>query len=97
MLRWLRCGALLAMCVALGWSDRSAADGAADFFKGRSMRFAVVYEPGGTYDLYSRLMAAHLPRHIPGSPALVVQYMPGAGDLVGTRSTSTKSRRRTAV
>src|SRR5262245_1491641 len=57
---------------------------AQDFFKGKSMRFTVVYEPGGTYDIYSRLLIAHLPRHIPGEPTIVVQYMPGAGGMVGT-------------
>jgi tripartite-type tricarboxylate transporter receptor subunit TctC len=56
------------------------------FFKGKSIRFTVVYEPGGTYDIYSRLVSAYLPRHIPGEPAVVVQYLPGAGGLVGTLS-----------
>jgi tripartite-type tricarboxylate transporter receptor subunit TctC len=55
-----------------------------DFFKGKSLSFTVVYEPGGTYDIYSRLLVAHLPRHIPGKPTIVVQYMPGAGGLTGT-------------
>jgi tripartite-type tricarboxylate transporter receptor subunit TctC len=55
------------------------------------MRFTVVYEPGGTYDLYSRLIADYLQRHIPGSPALVLQYMPGAGGLVGTLNLYEKS------
>ena len=57
-----------------------------DFFKGKSIRFTVVYEPGGTYDIYSRLFTAYLPRHIPGEPTVVVSYLPGAGGLVGTLS-----------
>jgi tripartite-type tricarboxylate transporter receptor subunit TctC len=57
---------------------------AQEFFKGKSLSFTVVYEPGGTYDLYSRLLVAHWSKHIPGNPAIVVQYMPGAGGLVGT-------------
>jgi tripartite-type tricarboxylate transporter receptor subunit TctC len=80
----LRSGALLAMMAAAAWPVRSSAQSPADFFKGKAMRFTVVYEPGGTYDLYSRLIAGYLPKHIPGSPTLVVQYMPGAGGLVGT-------------
>jgi tripartite-type tricarboxylate transporter receptor subunit TctC len=56
----------------------------ANFFRGKSLRFTVVYEPGGTYDLYSRLVIMHLQRHIPGQPTIVVQYMPGAGGMVGT-------------
>ena len=54
---------------------------APDFFKGKAMHFTVVYEPGGTYDIYSRLVITHMPRHIPGEPTMVVQYMPGAGGL----------------
>jgi tripartite-type tricarboxylate transporter receptor subunit TctC len=64
--------------------DSAGAQPAAEFFKGKAMRFTVVYEPGGTYDLYSRLIVAHLPKHIPGNPTIVVQYMPGAGGMVGT-------------
>jgi tripartite-type tricarboxylate transporter receptor subunit TctC len=60
------------------------AHSADDFFQGKSLRFTVVYDPGGTYDLYSRLIIAHLSRHIPGHPAIVIQYMPGAGGMNGT-------------
>src|SRR5262249_47500530 len=42
---------------------------------------SVGYTAGGSYDLYGRLVARHLGRHIPGSPILVVQNMPGAGSL----------------
>jgi tripartite-type tricarboxylate transporter receptor subunit TctC len=67
-------------------SQTAGAQPAEEFFKGKSMRFTVVYEPGGTYDIYSRLVVAHLPRHIPGEPTIVVQYLPGAGGMVGTLS-----------
>lgn len=60
------------------------AQSADDYFKNKSLRFTVVYNPGGTYDLYSRLVIAHLSRHIPGHPAIVIQYMPGAGGMTGT-------------
>jgi len=64
--------------------DRAGAQPAAEFFKGKTLRFIVVYEPGGTYDLYSRLVVMHLSKHIPGNPPILIQYMPGAGGLVGT-------------
>ena len=76
--------AILAAYAAIGWPSGADAQPAIDFFKGKSMRFTVVYEPGGTYDLYSRLVIAHLPRHIPGNPTIAIQYMPGAGGMVGT-------------
>jgi tripartite-type tricarboxylate transporter receptor subunit TctC len=81
--RRLHFGICVAVCSALG-SSGGHAQPANEFFKDKSMRFTVVYEPGGTYDLYSRLVIAHLTTHIPGRPSIVVQYMPGAGGMVGT-------------
>ena len=37
------------------------------------------YSAGGGYDVYSRLLARHIPQNIPGKPNAVVQNMPGAG------------------
>src|SRR3712207_4804781 len=39
------------------------------------------YTPGGSYDLYARLVARHLGRFLPGEPTVVPQNMPGAGSL----------------
>jgi tripartite-type tricarboxylate transporter receptor subunit TctC len=60
------------------------ADAVADFYRGRTVNLVVGYGPGGGYDLYARLVARHLGRHIPGNPAVVVQSMPGAGSLRAT-------------
>jgi tripartite-type tricarboxylate transporter receptor subunit TctC len=57
------------------------ADGVADFYRGRTINLVVGYGPGGGYDLCARLVARHIGRYIPGSPAVVVQNMPGAGSL----------------
>ena len=38
-------------------------------------------ERRGSYDLYGRLVARHLGKHIPGHPIVVAQNMPGAGSL----------------
>ncbi len=48
------------------------------------IRMLVGSGPGGGYDTYGRLIAAHLPRKLPGQPRIVVQNMPGAGSLVVT-------------
>jgi len=53
----------------------------ADFYKGRTVFVIVGFTPGGGYDLYARLLAQHLGKHIPGNPAVVPQNMPGAGSL----------------
>ena len=85
--------ALLAVTAGLMSCAGARAQAAEEFFRGKTLRFTVVYEPGGTYDLYSRLVIAHLPKHIPGNPAIVVQYMPGAGGMVGTVNLYEKAAR----
>jgi len=52
-----------------------------DFYRGKTVNLAVGFAPGGGYDLYARVLARHLGRHIPGQPNIVVQNMPGAGSL----------------
>jgi tripartite-type tricarboxylate transporter receptor subunit TctC len=51
----------------------------ADFYRGKTVRVVVGYGPGGSYDLYGRLAAEFLGRHIPGNPTVVAVNMPGAG------------------
>jgi tripartite-type tricarboxylate transporter receptor subunit TctC len=85
--------ALLALGIGTASITSAAAETAEDFFKGKTLRFTVVYEPGGTYDLYSRLLITHWPKHIPGAPTIVIQYMPGAGGMVGTVNLYEKAAR----
>ena len=51
------------------------------FYKGRTVELVVGTLPGGGYDLYGRLVARYLGRHIPGQPTVIVRNMPGAGHL----------------
>jgi tripartite-type tricarboxylate transporter receptor subunit TctC len=57
------------------------ADPVADFYKGKVVSLVVGYGSGGGYDVYGRLVAAHLGKYIPGNPTVLVQNMPGAGSL----------------
>jgi tripartite-type tricarboxylate transporter receptor subunit TctC len=52
-----------------------------DFYRGKTIRVVVGSEVGGGYDLYARTFAAHLRRHVPGEPTILVQNMPGGGGL----------------
>jgi tripartite-type tricarboxylate transporter receptor subunit TctC len=56
-------------------------DPVADFYRGKTVRVIVGYGPGGSYDLYGRLAAEFLGRHIPGNPTIIPVNMPGAGGL----------------
>ncbi|HSV21577.1 MAG TPA: hypothetical protein VLJ17_00960 [Xanthobacteraceae bacterium] len=53
----------------------------ADFYKGKNVELYIGYSVGGGYDLYARVLARHIGRHIPGNPTLVAKNMEGAGSL----------------
>ncbi len=59
----------------------TAPAGAADFYAGKTINLYIGQGPGGGYDLYGRLAARHLGRHLAGNPQIVPQNMPGAGGL----------------
>jgi tripartite-type tricarboxylate transporter receptor subunit TctC len=58
----------------------------ADFYRGKTIRILVGSGPGGTYDIYSRLLSKHMPRFVPGNPTLLVQPRPGAGGLIAANA-----------
>lgn len=51
---------------------------AQDFYGGKTITIVVGSAPGGSYDLYARVVARHIGKHIPGNPTFVIQNMPGA-------------------
>lgn len=67
------------------------AQGAADFYKGKTVTIIAGSSAGGGLDTYARLLGRHLGKHLPGNPNVVVQNMPGAGSLVAARYIFTKS------
>lgn len=52
------------------------------FYQGKTIRIIVGASAGGGYDTYSRTIARHIGKHIPGNPVFVVENMPGAGFLI---------------
>ena len=79
--------AIYSLCLLAGHQERIA-DVAfaqnASFYEGKTIRIIVGSESGGLYDLWARLFAKHMPKHIPGNPNMIVQNMPGAGGLTAT-------------
>ena len=57
-----------------------------DFYAGKRLTIVAGFAPGGGYDIYARLIAKHLGRHIPGNPTAIVQNMPGAGSLTAVKN-----------
>jgi tripartite-type tricarboxylate transporter receptor subunit TctC len=66
------------------WSSSALSDTAEDFYRGKTVTIVVGVGPGGGYDQYARLAGAHLGRHIPGQPNVIVQNMPGGGQTRAT-------------
>jgi tripartite-type tricarboxylate transporter receptor subunit TctC len=63
---------------------QAKADSVADFYRGKQLTMVIGYGPGGGYDIYGRVVAKYLGKHLPGSPTVVVQNMPGAGSMRAT-------------
>ena len=53
-----------------------------EFYSEKNLVIIVGAAPGGGFDTYSRIMARHIGKHIPGNPGTIVQNMPGAGNLI---------------
>ena len=50
-----------------------------DFYAGKTINVVYGGGPGGTVDLRFRATASVLRKHIPGNPAMTIEYMPGGG------------------
>jgi len=53
-----------------------------DFFHGKTIRIIVGTSPGGGFDVYSRTLARHMGKYMPGNPNFMVENMPGAGHRI---------------
>jgi hypothetical protein len=71
---------------ALGFVALAATPANAEiqFYKGRTITMIVNYPAGGPTDLEGRIVAQHLPAHIPGNPTVIVKNVGGAGGIIGS-------------
>jgi len=72
---------LSGLLLAAALTQPARADAVEDFYKDRAVTIIAGYSSGGGFDLYARVVANHLGRHIPGQPRIIVQNMPGAGSM----------------
>lgn len=70
----------------------SVADAEQDFYKGKTIRLIVGFSPGGGYDTYTRAIARHMNKYIPGQPYMLVQNMTGAGSLIAANYLYNKAK-----
>lgn len=73
--------ALAAVACSLACGVPASADSAAPFYEGKQITMLVDAEPGPAYDLFARMLVAHMGAYIPGKPTFLVRNMPGAGGI----------------
>jgi tripartite-type tricarboxylate transporter receptor subunit TctC len=78
---WRVAAALLTFAPLSLAQPAAYAQSPAEFYKGRNVELYIGYSVGGAYDLYARVLARHLGKHIPGGPTIVAKNMEGAGSL----------------
>jgi tripartite-type tricarboxylate transporter receptor subunit TctC len=78
---WTIGASMVAALLGAGPAQAGAAPTPAEFYKGRVINLIIGYSPGGGYDMYGRVLAQHMSKHIPGNPKIIPQNMPGAGSL----------------
>ena len=53
-----------------------------DDLAGKKISVSIGFSPVGIgYDTYGRVLARHMPRHLPGNPTMVAENKPGAGSM----------------
>jgi tripartite-type tricarboxylate transporter receptor subunit TctC len=76
----IRCTVAAASLVVVP-ATMASAQSPAEFYKGKNVDLMVGYSAGGGYDVYARMLARYIGKHIPGNPTVVVKNLDGAGSL----------------
>lgn len=74
-------GILAALSISGAGSSPSNAQNIESVYRGQSIELLIGFGPGGGFDSWARMIAAHMGRHIPGNPSIIPKNMPGAGGL----------------
>jgi len=76
---------LILFALAIAESVAVSAEPIADFYRGKTVRMIIGYGVGGGYDLYARIAAEFLGKHIPGNPRVLPENMTGAGSFLAAK------------
>ena len=71
----------LTLLICILWTSNVWAQ--SPFYQGKTITVVAAASAGSAYDLYARLMAQFMGKHIPGNPSFIVQNMTGAGSIIG--------------
>jgi tripartite-type tricarboxylate transporter receptor subunit TctC len=76
------CRAVLLLTTATVPCGLARGESAEEFYRGKSINLVIGYPPAGANDVYARMVAHHIGKHIPGNPTIVPRNVPGAGSLL---------------
>ena len=82
MKTWKRTALAVAAFALGGAAVAQAQTTPEQFYKGKTVDLMIGYPPGGSNDIYARILAQHLGKHIPGQPTVVARNLPGAGSFL---------------
>jgi tripartite-type tricarboxylate transporter receptor subunit TctC len=82
-------GALTACGSGSSGGSGDSGEAAEAVFEGEDIDLVVPYEPGGGYDAYARALSPYLEECL--GARLVIRNEPGAGGLVATNKTASRS------
>jgi tripartite-type tricarboxylate transporter receptor subunit TctC len=74
---------IVAVCASIMAVTSANAQGSKEWtLEGKTIRLVIGTAVGGSYGVFGQLVSRHMPRHLPGTPAMITQPMPGAGGMV---------------
>ncbi len=85
--RFGRC--LIAGLISVASANAARAQTVEEFYKGKKLSLVIPNAPGGSFDLYARLVSDNLSRFIPGHPLIIPQNMPGAAGMLAANYLTT--------
>jgi tripartite-type tricarboxylate transporter receptor subunit TctC len=80
---------LLAGLIGVASAHAARAQTVEEFYKGKNVSLVIPNAPGGSFDLYARLVSDNLSRFIPGHPLIIPQNMPGAAGMLAANYLTT--------
>ena len=89
----VRTALLIALVLVASSFESLAQDPVAEFYKGKQIKIAVGFSPGGSSSLYAQTLTRPMGRYLPGNPTFIVQHMPGAGGLIAANHITTNAAR----
>ncbi len=70
---------LLLLCLLAAADMSNAVAQTPGAFAGKTVTMYIGFGPGGGYDMWARVVAAHIGKHLPGNPTVTPENLPGGG------------------